>query len=63
MACGHLSRENCHFSIQDSGVIRSYGGKNWLEQGGGTSGGCFNYETLKKGLRSVLVFVDGGEED
>ena len=61
--CVDLSQDNCHFRIQDSGVIIAHGGETWLEQGGGTRGGCFNNETLEKGLNNVPVVVNGGEED
>ena len=34
-----------------------------LNRVGGQGGGGFNDETLEKGVRSVLVVVDRGEED
>ena len=40
MACGDLSRDNYHYSIQDSGVIIAHGVETWLEQGRGTRGGA-----------------------
>ena len=37
--CGDLSRENCHYSIQESVVIVAHGRETWVEQGGMERGG------------------------
>ena len=44
-------------------VIIARGEESYIEQGGGTRGGCFNEKPLEKGLRSAPVVVYGGEED
>ena len=61
--CGYLAQDICHYSIHDSVLIIAHGGESWIEQCGGKKGGGFNDETLEKGLMSVPVFVDGGEEN
>ena len=40
LVCGDLSKDNCHYSIQDSVVIIEHGEDTWLEQGVGTRGGA-----------------------
>ena len=48
LACGYLSRDNFHCSIQNSVVSIPHGGETWLEQGGGKSGGASNMKPWKR---------------
>ena len=58
MACGDLSRENLHCSIQNSVVIVAHGGETWLEHSGGKRIGRIKWVLPGKIMWSVQVVVD-----